>query len=128
MKTTPTKEEVLQVVCDYFEIEAEELIKKSRKQNLVYKRQVLAYLCYFFCRCSYEDLGEFIGNRDHATMLYSVSKISTLRTVYEDIEKEVKFLESKVKQIQALINDDKLSIPITVNLLYLSQKYTELHL
>jgi len=128
MKTTPTKEEVLQVVCDYFEIEAEELIKKSRKQNLVYKRQVLAYLCYFFCRCSYEDLGEFIGNRDHATMLYSVSKISTLRTVYEDIEKEVKFLESKVKQIQALVNDGKLSIPITVNLLYLSQKYTELHL
>jgi len=128
MKTTPTKEEVLQVVCDYFEIEAEELIKKSRKQNLVYKRQVLAYLCYFFCRCSYEDLGEFIGNRDHATMLYSVSKISTLRTVYDDIEKEVKFLESKVKQIQALVNDGKLSIPITVNLLYLSQKYTELHL
>lgn len=53
-------------------IEFDELVKKCRLRHLVVKRQVLSWMIRKYKEISTNRIGELLGNRDHATIIYSL--------------------------------------------------------
>jgi chromosomal replication initiator protein len=43
----------------------------------VVPRQIAIYLCRDLTKCSYPEIGEKFGGKDHSTIIHSVKKIET---------------------------------------------------
>jgi len=68
---------IQEIVSNYFKINLSELLSKSRESNLVLARQIGIYFSSELTENTATNIGtEF--NRDHATVLYSKSKINKL--------------------------------------------------
>lgn len=87
-KTSP--QEMLNVVCDYFSIGKRQILGATRVQNITLPRQILMYLLRTQLGTPLVEIGEFIGGRDHTTVMHAVDKITTLTSnnvqIREDIE------------------------------------------
>lgn len=68
-------ENVKNVVADYFNISVKELVGMSRKQELVYARSVAIYLLRTKYNLGLKKIGEYLGDRDHATIAHAIDKI-----------------------------------------------------
>ena len=71
----PTPQKIIQAVCSYFRTKSEDLTSPSRKSSLVLPRQILMYLMRKELDLPLEQIGQFIGGRDHSTIIYGVEKI-----------------------------------------------------
>lgn len=69
-------EDVLNVVCDYFKIDKQLLLSRSRKSELIYPKMII---CCFLKELGYpfERIGKTI-NRDHSTAVYYCKKADDL--------------------------------------------------
>jgi len=72
-KLTPQK--IIQAVCSYFKIKSEDLNSPSRKYSLALARQILMYLMRKELDLPLEQIGQFIGGRDHSTVIHGIEKI-----------------------------------------------------
>lgn len=66
---------LVSLVANYYNINDDQLYKKSRKKEFVKPRQVAMYLLREDFGYSYPTIGEKIGGRDHTTVMHSYSKI-----------------------------------------------------
>lgn len=71
-----TPQQILKTVADFFEIEYQSLVNRSRKKELVEPRQITAFLLREILGMSYPDIGDKLGKRDHTTAIYSYNKIA----------------------------------------------------
>lgn len=90
-------EKVQQSVCDYFNINREELVSSSRKRQIVQARQISMYLCRsLISNCSLSTIGSETGGKDHATVLHSCSIVSDLMATDKMFKKYVTDIESMI--------------------------------
>jgi chromosomal replication initiator protein len=66
-------------ICEYFQLTKEDLIKKGRKKEVVYPRQIMMYLLRTELSYSFSAIGEIFNGRDHTTVLHAVEKIERER-------------------------------------------------
>lgn len=72
-----TVEQIQRAVAEHFDVRIADLRGKSRKQQVVYPRQLAMYLCKTLVPgLSLSDVGEHFGGRDHTTVLYACDKMS----------------------------------------------------
>ena len=82
-----TPKQILQTVCEYFEISEDDIISSKKNQSVAYPRQIAMYLTRRLMDMSYKAIAEFYGKSDHTTVKYA----------YEKIEKEITTnIETKV--------------------------------
>ena len=64
---------IIKVVCEFFDIEPDMIHKITRKREIVKCRQIAQSLSYsvLYPKASLKFIGENIGEKDHATVLYS---------------------------------------------------------
>ncbi|MFZ2664074.1 MAG: chromosomal replication initiator protein DnaA [Patescibacteria group bacterium] len=67
--------EILKAVCLYYSVKAQDLKGKRRNRELVIPRQVAMYLMKEITDMPFMTIGEFLGGRDHTTVMYGVDKI-----------------------------------------------------
>lgn len=77
---------IQQTVAEAHGISVEDLVSKSRKQELVYSRFIAFYFCRNLTNLCLADIGKAF-NRDHATVLHGVRSHSFL-TNYKDYLKQ----------------------------------------
>ena len=89
-----TISQVLQVVCEYFDITIDEMMSKSRKRQIVQARQIAMYMARSLTESSLSTIGSEIGGKDHATVLHACSTVADLigtdrlfKQYCQDIEK-----------------------------------------
>lgn len=68
---------IITTICNYYKLDKPALLDKSRKRNLVEARQMAFLLFREFTELSLSQIGQKF-NRDHATVLYGVRKITDL--------------------------------------------------
>ncbi len=73
----PTIEEIIQAVCDYFDVRRTDLLGKRRHQSISLPRQACMALARRHTRHSFEEIGASIGGRDHTTVMHAVKTIDT---------------------------------------------------
>lgn len=87
---------IIKIVADFYEISPEELIKCSRKKNIVEPRQVTMFLMRDILGMPFSNIGEKLGKKDHTTVIYAYQKIS------QEITKKQNF-NQKITTIKDLI-------------------------
>ncbi|MBQ1871881.1 MAG: chromosomal replication initiator protein DnaA [Lachnospiraceae bacterium] len=71
-----TPQIIIEVVADHFQISLEQMIGKSRTNNIAFPRQIAMYLCKTMTSdYSLDAIGEVLGGRDHSTILHGYNKI-----------------------------------------------------
>lgn len=93
-KSTDPKK-VLSSLCDFYSIKQIDIKSACRKKSLVLPRQILMYLLRVELKLPLMEVGEFLGGRDHTTIMYGVDKISALLGNSEQLREEV----SRIKKI-----------------------------
>ena len=58
-----------------FHITKEQMISKSRSNDIAKPRQIAMYLCKNMTGVSLENIGELLGGRDHSTVIHGINKV-----------------------------------------------------
>ena len=91
---------IQEVVGKYFNIDPQDLIGQKRSANITFPRQIAMYLCRNIANLSLPQIGKDFGNRDHSTVMHSVSKI----------EKEIETVNNTkliVESVEKILRDKK---------------------
>lgn len=88
--------QLIETVCDHFEITHTDLLGKSRKRELVVPRQIIMYLMREEIQASYPTIGNEIGKRDHTTVMHACEKIKEAVETDEKIRQDVLVLRQKI--------------------------------
>lgn len=68
-------DEILDVVGSVFGAESEAILSRNRSKTVALARQVVMYLLRTEENYSYPQIGEFLGGRDHSTIIHGIEKI-----------------------------------------------------
>ncbi|MFH1899617.1 MAG: chromosomal replication initiator protein DnaA [Patescibacteria group bacterium] len=69
--------EILKAVCTYYSVKIQDIKGKRRNRELVIPRQVAMYLMKEITDMPLMTIGDFLGGRDHTTIMYGVDKIQS---------------------------------------------------
>lgn len=93
-------DQLQEATAKYFNVTRRDLLSKSRRANIARARQMAMYLCREKTASSLSDIGLAFGNRDHTTVLYSISKIEAELTAdKEDTAKVINDIEKNLERI-----------------------------
>ena len=88
---------IQKIVCDYFNMQVENLKSKTRKREIVQARQIAMYFAKNLTKSSLATIGSVIGGKDHATVLHACKTVNNLidtdkrfRLYIDEIEKKLK--------------------------------------
>ncbi len=91
-----TPEAIIRATCNYYGVTKNDLIGKSKRQELVRARQICTYLLCDMLTLPLVSVGKEMGGRDHATIIYSRDKVAELMRVNDTIAKSVTDIKSAV--------------------------------
>lgn len=85
-------------VCDFFKLSVDAISTKSRKLEVVQARQIAMYLSKNLTKNSLSTIGNYIGQRDHATVLHACKKVMDLMDTDKHFKKNVEEIEERLKK------------------------------
>ena len=66
---------IVACIDKYYHINLSDLRAKSRNKDIVFARQVAMYLMKKITNKSLRDIGDFLGGRDHSTVMHAIGKV-----------------------------------------------------
>lgn len=82
-------------VCDYFQMDLETLLSKTRRRHIVQARQLAMFFAKKYTKTSLASIGSQIGDRDHATVLHACKTVDNLYATDKQFRKYVDDLNNK---------------------------------
>ena len=92
-----TIDDILDTVCNHFNVTATAVNSKSRKRDLVQARQVSMYLAQKYTKMPASRIGKLVGNRDHSTVIHSCSQVERRMKVDKAFVAELSSIENAFK-------------------------------
>ena len=93
-----TPQLIIDTVAEHFNISPADIISNKRSNNIAVPRQIAMYLCRQIVDTPYKEIGEYMGKRDHSTVIHGVNKIEdelkTSETLHNTVEIIIKKLNS----------------------------------
>ncbi len=87
---------ILQAVAEFYDINYQDLINRSRKKEVVYPRQIAMYLMRDELKKSFPFIGDKLGGRDHTTVMYAYEKMSKEIEKNSSLQQEINLILEKV--------------------------------
>ena len=69
-------EEIRDAIAEHFNVKTSDMLARKRNKSIVIPRQICMYLARKLTDYSLEEIGGFMGGRDHSTVLYAEEKIA----------------------------------------------------
>jgi len=91
-----TIEVIKKMVCKYYNVSVEDIMSRSRRQNMVRPRQMAIYLSRRYTDSPLQAIGKSF-NRYHATALHSIKCIERGMKENSAIKKQVEFFRQKLE-------------------------------
>ena len=89
-----TPDKVLNAVCTYFKQKREDILGKGKRADLAKARQICAYLMCDMLSLPLVSVGNFLGGRDHTTIMYARDKMEKLASLNDKVAKEIDDIKS----------------------------------
>lgn len=89
-----TVDDILEKVCNHYNVTTTQINSKSRKRDYVIARQVSMYLASKYTKMPASRIGKLVGNRDHSTVLHSCSQVEKRLQVDKEFNAEVVSIET----------------------------------
>lgn len=100
-----TNDEIVSVVCSYYNIYRHELMNTSNKRKFVYPRQQAMALVREFSNDGFKTIGKFFG-KDHSTVIYSINNVNDLCDVDKAYRANFIKLRAKILTAKSQINNN----------------------
>ena len=92
-----TIDDILEKVCQHYNVAQQHVFSKSRKRDLVQVRQVSMYLAQKYTKMPAGRIGQLIGGRDHSTVIHSCNTIEKRLKVDKAFSDEMTSIENSFK-------------------------------
>ena len=93
-KTSP--QTILKAVADFYSISANDLVKRSRKKEVVRPRQIAMFLLREETKLSFPEIGQKLGGRDHSTVIHACEKIRGEASTEDSLKQELILIKERV--------------------------------
>lgn len=98
--TNPKKrtnyKKIAEIVAEFYDVNINDLINRSRKQEVVKPRQIAMYLMREELKSSYPFIGQKLGGRDHTTAIYACNKIDEELKNNNELEQELNLIKERL--------------------------------
>ncbi|MEK7131954.1 MAG: chromosomal replication initiator protein DnaA [Patescibacteria group bacterium] len=96
IKKTVTPRQVITIVAEYFDLQFDDLLGKSREKRLAFPRQIIMFILREEMKSSYPTIGLELGGRDHTTAMHAHAKISGLLGSDEKLQKDLELIKQRL--------------------------------
>lgn len=91
---------IMKIVADYYNLKIPDLKSKRRHQNLTMPRQIAMYMARNHLSCSFPEIGDKFGGKDHTTVMHAVKKIAANIKTDPDLRSQIDNLERQLEQFK----------------------------
>ena len=88
--------QLIQTVANYFELQIEDLLGKSREKRLAFPRQIIMYIMREEMKSSFPSIGTELGGRDHTTAMHAYDKISNKLVADEKLQQDLEMIKQRL--------------------------------
>ncbi len=88
--------QITEAVADFYDINSQDLLSRSRRKDIVRPRQVAMFLMREEIKASFPGIGEQLGGRDHSTAMHAYEKIRLELEQNDDLARELTNIKSKI--------------------------------
>ncbi|MDP1845658.1 MAG: chromosomal replication initiator protein DnaA [Candidatus Moranbacteria bacterium] len=88
--------QIIQAVADFYDVNTQDLINRSRRKDIVRPRQIAMFLMREELQASFPGIGSQLGGRDHSTAMHSYEKIRQEIEQSDTLEQEINSIKNKI--------------------------------
>ena len=88
--------EVISAIANFYNLRSFDLIGPKRDKKIALPRQIIMYLLRNDLKTPFMEIGRFLGDRDHTTVMYGVEKITNLLPTSEDLRVDILGIRKKL--------------------------------
>ena len=92
-----TIDDILNTVCQHYNVSQQSVFSKSRKRDFVLARQISMYLAQKFTKMPTSRIGQLIGGRDHSTVIHSCAAIEQRLKIDKAFIDEINSIETSFR-------------------------------
>jgi len=92
-----TIENIQKMVCDYYHVDYNKLMTKTRKREVVLARQISMYFAKKYTKQSLKAIGDHFGGFDHTTVIHSCTTVKNLMETDTDYKESLLEIQQKVQ-------------------------------
>ncbi len=96
LKRSLTPKEMANTVTDFYGVEIEDVVGKSREKRLARPRQIIMFLMRDELKLSYPAIGSELGGRDHTTAMHAHTKIGTELENNPKLKQEIEAIKQRL--------------------------------
>lgn len=99
-KITPITDPLLvfTLIANHQGFTAEKILERSRKRDIVFARQLIAYYLRKQCGLTWSRIGIMLGDRDHTTAIHCVQAINDLIFSDDDVRRIVNYYDQNLME------------------------------
>lgn len=87
---------VLDVICDYFNLDRKDLLGAKRQKELVLPRHITMFILSEHLNMTVEKIGQILGKRDHTTVMHGRDKIKGLAGSNREVQRMLIEIRSRL--------------------------------
>lgn len=87
---------ILKVVAKHYTVSLNDIRSKKRHQDIAVVRQVAFYMMKKLSNSSLQAIGNYVGGRDHSTVIHSISKVESLRESNTVFAQKLRSIEQEI--------------------------------
>ena len=95
-KRVITPELITYIVAEHFDLTTEDIIGNKSNSTVVLPRQIVMYLCRHMTEENLKIIGQYLGGRDHTTIMNGINKIEAELKTSESTREVIDILKKKI--------------------------------
>lgn len=95
-KRVITPELITDIVADHFDLTPADIIGNRRNSQIAFPRQIVMYLCRHMTDSTLKIIGQYLGGRDHTTIMNGINKIEAELETSESTREVIDILKKKI--------------------------------
>ena len=95
-KRVITPELITNIVADHFDLPPADIIGNRRNSQIAFPRQIVMYLCRHMTDSTLKIIGQYLGGRDHTTIMNGINKIEAELETSESTREVIDILRKKI--------------------------------
>ena len=92
-----TVDDIIESVCQHYNVTPANINSRSRKKDYVMARQVSIYLAQKYTKMPASRIGRLVGGRDHSTVIYSCNQVEQRIKIDKKFSSEITSIENSFK-------------------------------
>lgn len=93
-----TVADIQKEVANYYKVSVVDIVGPKRSRPIAHARQVAIYLSQKMLGLTQSDIGKVFGNRDHSTIMYSVSTVAAKVKESWEFKEELELIQQMIQE------------------------------